>query len=161
MTRPELEGVLAHELGHVKHRDILISSLAAVLAQAIMFISHAVMWISPRDGEGRSNPIAGIAIMILGPIAAMMLQMAISRSREYDADAYSAHITGRPDLLASALERLDAYNRQEPMQSAQPATAHLMTVSPLSGGGLSSMFSTHPPIQDRIARLRAMPVQFS
>ena len=161
MTRPELEGVLAHELGHVKHRDILISSLAAVLAQAIMFISHMAMWISPRDSEGRSNPIAGIAIMILGPIAAMLLQMAISRSREYDADAYSAHITGRPDLLASALERLDAYNRQEPMQSAQPATAHLMTVSPLSGGGMMSMFSTHPPIKDRIARLRAMPVQFT
>jgi heat shock protein HtpX len=161
MTRPELEGVLAHELGHVKHRDILISSLAAVLAQAIMFISHAAMWISPRDSEGRSNPIAGLLVMILGPIAAMLLQMAISRSREYDADAYSAHITGRPDLLAGALERLQAYNQQAPMQSAQPATAHLMTVSPLSGGGLSSMFSTHPPIKDRIARLRAMPVQFS
>ena len=161
MTRPELEGVLAHELGHVKHRDILIGSLAAALAQAILFISHAVMWFTPRDDEGRANPIAGIAIMILGPIAAMLLQMAISRSREYDADAYSAHITGRPDLLASALERLDAYNRQEPMQSAQPATAHLMTVSPLSGGGMMSMFSTHPPIKDRIARLRAMPVQFT
>ena len=161
MTRPELEGVLAHELGHVKHRDILIGSLAAVLAQAIMFISHMAMWISPRDEEGRANPIAGLLIAILGPLAAMLLQMAISRSREYDADAYSAHITGRPDLLASALERLQAYNQQEPMQHAQPATAHLMTVSPLSGGGLSSMFSTHPPIQERIARLRAMPVQFS
>jgi heat shock protein HtpX len=161
MTRPELEGVLAHELGHVKHRDILIGSLAAVLAQAIMFISHMAMWISPRDSEGRANPIAGIAIAILGPIAAMLLQMAISRSREYEADAYSAHITGRPDLLAGALERLAAYNQQAPMQHAQPATAHLMTVSPLSGGGLSGMFSTHPPIQERIARLRAMPVQFS
>ncbi len=161
MTRPELEGVLAHELGHVKHRDILIGSLAAVLAQAIMFISHMAMWISPRDSEGRANPIAGIAIAILGPIAAMLLQMAISRSREYEADAYSAHITGRPDLLAGALERLAAYNQQAPMQHAQPATAHLMTVSPLSGGGLSGMFSTHPPIQERIARMRAMPEQFS
>lgn len=161
MTRPELEGVLAHELGHVKHRDILIGSLAAVLAQAIMFISNMAMWISPRDSEGRSNPLAGLVIAILGPIAAMLLQMAISRSREYDADAYSAHITGRPDLLASALERLAAYNQQAPMRSAQPATAHLMTVSPLSGGGLSGLFSTHPPIQDRIARLRAMPVQFT
>ncbi|HTL97643.1 MAG TPA: zinc metalloprotease HtpX [Holophagaceae bacterium] len=161
MTRPELEGVLAHELGQVKHRDILIGSLAAALAQAIMFISHAVMWVTPRDEEGRANPIAGIAIMVLGPIAAMLLQMAISRSREYDADAYSAHITGRPDLLASALERLQAYNQQAPMQHAQPATAHLMTVSPLSGGGVMGMFSTHPPIQERIARLRAMPVQFT
>lgn len=161
MTRPELEGVLAHELGHVKHRDILIGSLAAVLAQAILFISHMAMWISPRDDEGRANPVAGIAIAILGPIAAMLLQMAISRSREYDADAYSAHITGRPDLLASALERLAAYNQQAPMQHAEPATAHLMTVSPLSGGGLSGLFSTHPPIAERIARLRAMPVQFS
>lgn len=161
MTRPELEGVLAHELGHVKHRDILIGSLAAVLAQAIMFISNLAMWISPRDSEGRSNPLAGLVIAILGPIAAMLLQMAISRSREYEADAYSAHITGRPDLLASALERLAAYNQQAPMQHAQPATAHLMTVSPLSGGGLSGLFSTHPPIAERIARLRAMPVQFS
>ena len=161
MTRPELEGVLAHELGHVKHRDILIGSLAAVLAQAILFISHMAMWISPRDDEGRANPIAGIIIAILGPIAAMLLQMAISRSREYDADAYSAHITGRPDLLASALERLNAYNQQAPMQHVQQATAHLMTVSPLSGGGLNSLFSTHPPIAERIARLRAMPVQFT
>ena len=161
MTRPELEGVLAHELGHVKHRDILIGSLAAALAQAILFLSHMAMWITPRDDEGRPHPLAGLVIAILGPIAAMLLQMAISRSREYDADEYSAHITGRPDLLASALERLDAYNRQEPMAHAQPATAHLMTVSPLSGGGVMSLFSTHPPIQERIARLRAMPVQFS
>ena len=161
MTRPELEGVLAHELGHVKHRDILIGSLAAALAQAIMFLSHMAMWITPRDEEGRPHPIAGLLIAILGPIAATLLQLAISRSREYEADAYSAHITGRPDLLASALERLDAYNHQIPMAHAQPATAHLMTVSPLSGGGLMSLFSTHPPIQERIARLRAMPVQFS
>ena len=161
MTRPELEGVLAHELGHVKHRDILIGSLAAALAQAILFISHMALWITPRDEEGRPHPIAGLLIAILGPVAATLLQLAISRSREYEADAYSAHITGRPDLLASALERLDAYNRQVPMAHAQPATAHLLPVSPLSGGGLMSLVSTHPPIQERIARLRAMPVQFS
>ncbi|HET8715290.1 MAG TPA: zinc metalloprotease HtpX [Holophagaceae bacterium] len=161
MTRPELEGVLAHELGHVKHRDILIGSLAAALAQAILFLSHMAMWITPRDEEGRTHPLAGLVVAILGPIAAVLLQMAISRSREYDADAYSAHITGRPDLLASALERLEGYNRQLPMAHAQPATAHLMTVSPLASGGLSGLFSTHPPIQERIARLRAMPVQFS
>ncbi len=161
MTRQELEAVLAHELGHVKHRDILVGSLAAVLAQSIMFLSRMAFWFTPRDSEGRSNPLAAIAVMILGPVAAMMLQMAISRSREYMADEYSAHITGRPDQLASALERLDAFNRQVPMAHAQPATAHLMTVSPLAGGGISSLFSTHPPIQKRIERLRNMQVEFS
>ncbi|HJW08983.1 MAG TPA: M48 family metalloprotease, partial [Holophagaceae bacterium] len=159
MTRPELEAVLAHELGHVKHRDILISSLAAVLAQSIMFLSRMAMWVTPRDEEGRSNPLAAIAVMILGPLAAMMLQMAISRSREYMADEYSAHITGRPDQLASALERLEGFNRQAPMAHAQPATAHLMTVNPLAGGGLMGLFSTHPPIQQRIERLRGMAVE--
>ncbi|HJU82701.1 MAG TPA: zinc metalloprotease HtpX [Holophagaceae bacterium] len=159
MTRQELEAVLAHELGHVKHRDILVGSLAAVLAQSIMFLSRMAFWFSPRDSEGRSNPLAAIAVMILGPVAAMMLQMAISRSREYMADEYSAHITGRPDQLASALERLDAFNRQAPMAHAQPATAHLMTVNPLAGGGLMGLFSTHPPIQKRIERLRGMAVE--
>ena len=159
LSRPELEAVIGHELGHVKHRDILIGSLAAVLAQAIMFLSRMAMWISPRDEEGRSNPIAGIAIMILGPLAAFMLQMALSRSREYLADDYSAHLTGRPDMLASALERLQAYNQQLPMASAQPATAHMMIVSPLSGGGLKGLFSTHPPMAARVERLRRMPIE--
>lgn len=159
LSRPELEAVIGHELGHVKHRDILIGSLAAVLAQAIMFLSRMAFWITPRDEEGRSNPIAGIAIMILGPVAALLLQMAVSRSREYLADDYSAHLTGRPDLLASALERLHAYNQQLPMQSAEPATAHMMIVNPLSGGGLMSLFSTHPPMAVRVERLRRMPVE--
>jgi heat shock protein HtpX len=159
LSRPELEAVLGHELGHVKHRDILISSLAAVLAQAIMFLSRFAGFFGARDEEGRSNPIAGIAIMILGPIAAFMLQMAVSRSREYLADEYSAHLTGRPDLLASALERLEAYNRQAPMQAAQPATAHMMIVNPLAGGGFMSLFSTHPPMQERVKRLRGMSVE--
>ena len=159
LSRPELEAVIAHELGHVKHRDILISSMSAVLAQAIMFLSRMAMWVSPRDEEGRSNPLAGIAIMILGPIAAILLQMAVSRSREYLADEYSAHLTGRPDLLASALERLQAYNQQLPMQSAQPATAHMMIVNPLKGGGLMSLFSTHPPMEARVERLRHMPIE--
>ncbi len=159
LSRPELEAVLAHELGHVKHRDILIGSLAAVLAQAIMFLSRMAMWVSPRDEEGRSNPLAGLAIMILGPLAAILLQMALSRSREYLADDYSAHLTGRPDLLASALERLHAYNEQLPMASAQPATAHMMIVNPLSGGGLLSLFSTHPPMAVRVERLRRMPIE--
>jgi heat shock protein HtpX len=159
LSRPELEAVIGHELGHVKHRDILIGSLAAVLAQAIMFLSRMAFWISPRDEEGRSNPLAGIAIMILGPLAALLLQMAVSRSREYLADDYSAHLTGRPDMLASALERLQAYNQQLPMQSAEPATAHMMIVNPLSGGGLMSLFSTHPPMEVRVERLRRMPIE--
>ncbi len=159
LSRPELEAVIGHELGHVKHRDILIGSLAAVLAQAIMFLSRMALWFSPRDRDGRSNPLAGIAIMILGPLAAFLLQMAISRSREYMADDYSAHLTGRPDMLASALERLHSYNQQAPMEVAQPATAHMMIVNPLSGGGLMSLFSTHPPMAARIERLRRMPVE--
>lgn len=159
LSRPELEAVLGHELGHVKHRDILISSLSAVLAQAIMFLSRFAGFFGARDEEGRSNPIASIAIMILGPIAAILLQMAVSRSREYLADDYSAHLTGRPDLLASALERLENYNRELPMPSAQPATAHMMIVNPLSGGGLMSLFSTHPPMKVRVERLRGMPIE--
>jgi heat shock protein HtpX len=159
LNRAELEGVIAHELGHVKHRDILLGSLAAVLAQAIIFISHMALWITPRDEEGRSNPIAGILMYILGPIAAMMLQMALSRSREYMADEYSAHLTGRPDMLASALQRLAGYNAQVPMRDAEPATAHMMIVNPLSGEGIASLFSTHPPMNKRIARLNAIPIE--
>ena len=159
LNRAELEGVIAHELGHVKNRDILIGSLAAVLAQAIMFISHMAIWFTPRDDEGRSNPIAAILIYILGPIAAMMLQMALSRSREYMADAYSAHLTGRPDMLASALQRIAGYNAEVPMRNADPATAHMMIVNPLTGGGFFSLFSTHPPMAKRIERLNAMPVE--
>ena len=159
LSRPELEAVIGHELGHVKHRDILIGSLAAVLAQAIMFLSRMALWFSPRDDEGRSNPLAGIAIMILGPLAAFMLQMALSRSREYLADDYSAHLTGRPDMLASALERLHASNEQVPMAAAQPATAHMMIVNPLRGGGLMGLFSTHPPMKARVERLRRMPIE--
>jgi heat shock protein HtpX len=159
LSRPELEAVLGHELGHVKHRDILIGSLAAVLAQAIMFLSRFAGFFGARDEEGRSNPVASIAIMILGPLAAFMLQMAVSRSREYMADEYSAHLTGRPDMLASALERLQSCNQQVPMRSAEPATAHMMIVNPLSGGGLMSLFSTHPSLEARVDRLRHMPIE--
>jgi heat shock protein HtpX len=159
LSRQELEGVLAHELGHVKHRDILLGSLAAVLAQAIMFISHLALWVTPRDQEGRSNPLAGIVVYILGPIAAMMLQMAISRSREYMADEYSAHLTGRPDMLASALKRISGCNDETPMRNAQPSSAHMMIINPLTGGGIFSLFTTHPPIAKRIARLNAMAIE--
>jgi heat shock protein HtpX len=159
LSRPELEAVLGHELGHVKHRDILIGSMAAVLAQAIMLLSRLAFWVGPRrnDDEGGS-PVAGILIAILGPIAALLLQMAISRSREYEADDYSAHLTGRPDLLASALGRLAARNEQVPMHDAKPATAHMMIVNPLRGGGLFALFSTHPPLAKRIERLNAMAI---
>ena len=159
LSRQELEGVLAHELGHVKNRDILIGSLAAVLAQAIMFISHLALWVTPRDQEGRSNPLAGIAVYILGPIAAMLLQMAISRSREFMADDYSAHLTGRPDMLASALARISGYNKEVPMRNAEPSTAHMMIINPLRGGGIFSLFSTHPPIAKRIERLNSMAIE--
>jgi heat shock protein HtpX len=159
LSRQELEGVLAHELGHVKNRDILIGSLAAVLAQAIMFISHLALWVTPRDQEGRSNPIAGIAVYILGPLAAMLLQMAISRSREYMADDYAAHLTGRPDMLASALTRISGYNQEVPMRNAEPATAHMMIINPLHGGGIFSLFSTHPPIAKRIERLNRLAIE--
>ena len=159
LGRGELEGVLAHELGHVKHRDILIGSLAAVLAQAIMLLSRMALWLGPRRDEDRGSPLGALLIVILGPIAALLLQMAISRSREYEADDYSAHLTGRPDLLAAALGRLAASNRQEPMRDAEPATAHMMIVNPLRGSGIFSLFSTHPPLAKRIARLDAMPVE--
>ncbi|MBL0211498.1 MAG: zinc metalloprotease HtpX [Holophagaceae bacterium] len=152
----ELEGVLAHELGHVAHRDILISSLASVLVQAIMFLSRMAMWVTPRDSEGRSNPLAGLLIAIFAPLSAMVLQLALSRSREYLADEYSAQVTGRPLELANALERISGLNQIQPMRDAQPATAHMMIVNPLRGGGLMSLFSTHPPIEARIERLRAM-----
>jgi len=155
LSKPELDGVLAHELGHIEHRDILIGSLAAVLAQAIMFISRMAHWMAPRDRGWRSpgGPYAALAVLLLAPIAAMLLQMAISRRREYMADEFSARTTGMPDQLASALAKISGCNRRSPMQLAQPATAHMMIVSPLSGSGLFSLFSTHPPISKRIERL--------
>ena len=159
LSRPELEGVLAHELGHVKHRDILIGGICAVLAQAIMLLSRLGFFFRRGDDREGGNPLAAILIMILGPLAALLLQMAVSRSREYEADAYSAHLTGRPDLLASALGRLEGFNRTAPMRDAEPASAHMMIVNPLRGGGLLSLFSTHPPMAQRIARLNAMALQ--
>jgi heat shock protein HtpX len=159
LSRHELEAVLAHELGHVKHRDILIGSLCAVLAQAIMLLSRLAFFVRPRDDRDGGNPVAALLVMILGPVAALVLQMAVSRSREYEADDYSAHLTGRPDQLASALERIEGFNRQAPMRDAEPATAHMMIINPLRSGGLYSLFSTHPPVAKRIARLNAMAVQ--
>jgi heat shock protein HtpX len=153
LSESELEGVMAHELAHVKHRDILISSVAATIAAAIMMVSRSLMFFGGRhdDDEG-SNPIAMLAMIILAPIAAMLIQAAISRSREFSADAGGAAITGNPHGLANALRKIDALARRVPLD-ANPATAHMFIVKPFSGRGLLSMFSTHPPTEQRIAAL--------
>jgi heat shock protein HtpX len=148
----ELEGVLAHELAHVKHRDILTSSIAATIAAAIMMVSRFAMFFGgARDDDRRGNPIALLATIILAPIAAMLIQMAISRSREYDADAGGAALVGSPLGLASALQKIDSASRAVPLE-ANPATAHLFIIKP-SLGGLLGLFSSHPPTKDRIDAL--------
>lgn len=160
LSHAELEGVIAHELAHIKHRDILVSTVAAAIAGAISYLAQMAQWSmlfggrSDDEGEG-SNPIAALVMMIVGPIAALMIQMAISRSREYKADQGGAEIAGNPLHLAGALRKLQIASQQIPMH-ANPATAHMFIVSPLSGGGLLKLFSTHPPMEERIARLEAM-----
>jgi len=162
----ELEGVLAHELGHVRNRDILISSIAATIAGAITVLArmagYAAMFggYGGRDDRNRGGGALGaLFMMILAPFAAMLIQMAVSRSREYQADATGAHFTGNPYALASALKKLDAYSRRVPMM-ASPSTAHLFIVQPLLGMNLGSLFSTHPPIAKRIERLTGRPAEF-
>ena len=161
LSREELTGVIGHELSHIKNRDILISTIAATIAGAISYLAHIAQWGmmfgGRRDGEDR-NPLGSvltIVMMILAPIAAMLIQMAISRSREYKADEGGASICGNPLSLANALKKLQTGVRRVPME-ANPSTAHMFIVSPLTGGGLLSLFSTHPPIEERIARLEAM-----
>jgi heat shock protein HtpX len=164
LDEDELEGVLAHELSHVKNRDVLISTIAATLAGAITYLAHMAQWSamfggrSRDDEEGGSNPIAMILLAILAPIAAMLVQMAVSRSREFQADATGAQVAGRSWGLAKALEKLQMANQAMPMADATPATAHLFIVNPLSGQTLMRLFSTHPPLEERIARLRAMRI---
>jgi heat shock protein HtpX len=158
MNRDELAGVLAHELGHIKNRDILIGSIAATMAGAIMLLANMAKWGAIFGGfRGDDNEGGGIfgllAMAIIAPIAAMIIQMAISRSREYLADSTSANITGDSEGLARALEKLGAYNKRIPME-AQASTAHMLIASPLSGRNLTNLFSTHPPIEERVARLR-------
>jgi len=160
MDREEIMGVLAHELAHVKNRDILIGSIAATLAGAVMILANMARWSalfgagSDNDERGSGLGIVGLLVMsFLAPIAAMLIQMAISRSREYQADATGAAFAGRPEALARALEKLGAYSRRPPME-ASPATAHMFIVNPLSGQRMMSLFSTHPPLEERIARLR-------
>jgi len=159
----ELYAVLAHEFGHVHNRDILISSVVAVLAGAITMIANLAQWTmwmggSDRDSRG-SNPLGLIGLLltiILAPLAATLVQLAVSRSREYEADATGARVSGDPLALASALRRLESIDRVNPSPVAQPAFAHLYIVNPLAGGGFSSLFSTHPPVEERIRRLEAM-----
>jgi heat shock protein HtpX len=164
----ELEGVLAHELGHVRNRDILISSIAATLAAAITMLARMVYYAEMFGGfGGRGNDrergggaFSALAMLILAPIAAMLIQLAISRSREYEADATGAHFTGNPFALARALKKLDGWSKRLPMQAA-PSTAHLFIVAPFLGmGGMSfaNLFSTHPPIPERIQRLTGRPM---
>ena len=159
MNNQEATGVLAHEMSHIKNRDILIGSIAATMAGAIMILATMARWSAffgggSQDEEGGGMGMIGlIAMSILAPIAAMLIQMAISRSREYLADSTGAQIAGNPDGLANALGKLGAYTKQIPMR-AQPATAHMFIVNPLSGQRMASLFSTHPPLEDRIARLR-------
>ncbi len=164
LDEEELEGVLAHELSHVKNRDVLISTIAATLAGAITYLAHmaqyAAMFGGRRDDdeEGGSNPIAVILLAILAPIAALLVQMAVSRAREFQADATGAQVAGKSWGLAKALEKLQMANEAAPMAQATPATAHLFIVNPLSGQTLMRLFSTHPPLEERIARLRAMRI---
>ena len=160
----ELEGVLAHELGHVRNRDILISSVAATIAGAITFLARSAMWAGMFGGYGDRDDrerggggLMGLLMIILAPIAALLIQMAVSRSREYEADHTGASTTGNPYALARALQKLDAYSKRRPM-IASPSTAHLFIVQPMVGGEtLASLFSTHPPMAKRIERLTGRP----
>jgi heat shock protein HtpX len=160
MSDDEIEGVVAHELGHVLHRDILISSVAATIATAITFLSRMAFFFGgrTRDDDERGGGFGGLFMLILAPIAAALIQMAISRTREYDADTASAKYTGNPRELISALQKLEAYSKRLPMD-AMPSTAHLFIVKPFTGEGIMRLFSTHPSTADRIARLERMSQQ--
>jgi heat shock protein HtpX len=164
LTADELEGVMAHELAHVKNRDILISTIAATFAGAIAMIGNMLQWgamfgagrSEEDEGGGLGGMVGSLAMAIIAPIAAMLIQMAVSRSREYLADASGAEICGRPLALAGALRKLHGASQAIPMLNARPATAHMFIVNPLTGGGLMSLFSTHPPMEERIARLESL-----
>ena len=159
LTERELRGVMAHELAHVRHRDILISTVSATMAGAISMLANFAMFFGGRDSEGRStNPVVGILVMILAPIAASLIQMAISRAREFEADRGGAEISGDPAALASALQKIHQFAQGIPLAAAErhPETAQMMIMNPLSGGGLRGMFSTHPATEERVARLMQM-----
>ncbi len=159
-SRREVEGVLAHELAHIVHRDILISTITATLAGAISMLAHLAGYLLMFAGRGSDddgpNPLMMLVFMILAPLLAALIQMAVSRTREYEADREGARLAGTPEGLASALARLGGYHKRAPARHAEPAMAHLYIAMPRLRGGLSSWFSTHPPIEERIRRLRAM-----
>ena len=157
----ELRGVMAHELAHVKHRDILISTISATMAGAIGMLANFAMLFGGRDEEGRPvNPIAGLLVAILAPLAASLIQMAISRAREFEADRGGAEISGDPEALATALQKIHRYAQGIPMEAAErhPETAQMMIMNPLSGGGIRGLFSTHPSTEERVERLLQMAV---
>jgi heat shock protein HtpX len=155
LSRQELEGVMAHELSHVRHRDILVSTIASVIAAAITMLSRFAIFFGGGRDDRDGSPIAAIAMMILAPIAAMLIQLAISRSREYMADESGAQLCGNPLYLANALRKLEMGTQRIPM-NANPATANMFIVNPFSARGITKLFSTHPPIEDRIERLEGM-----
>lgn len=159
LSERELRGVMAHELAHVKHRDILISTISATMAGAISMLANFAMFFGHRDENGRpANPIVGIAVAILAPVAASLIQMAISRAREFEADRGGAEISGDPQALASALQKIHRYAQGIPLETTEqhPETAQMMIMNPLSGQGLAGLFSTHPSTEERVARLLAM-----
>ena len=162
LSARELRGVMAHELAHVQHRDILISTISATLAGAISALANFAMFFGGRDEEGRpANPIASIAVALLAPLAASLIQMAISRAREFEADRGGAQISGDPNALADALLKIDAFARGIPMPTAEahPETGQMMIMNPLSGRGLAGLFSTHPATEERVVRLRALAMR--
>ncbi|MED5620487.1 zinc metalloprotease HtpX [Ideonella sp. BN130291] len=159
LSERELRGVMAHELAHVRHRDILISTISATMAGAIGMLANFAMIFGGRDEEGRpANPIVGLLVAILAPIAASLIQMAISRAREFEADRGGAEISGDPQALAAALQKIQRYAQGIPLEAAErnPATAQMMIMNPLSGGGLKGLFSTHPSTEERVERLLEM-----
>ena len=159
LSERELRGVMAHELAHVKHRDILISTVSATMAGAISMLANFAMFFGGRDENGRStNPLVGIMVAILAPLAASLIQMAISRAREFEADRGGAEISGDPAALASALNKIHRIAQGIPLEAAErhPETAQMMIMNPLSGGGIAGLFSTHPATEERVARLMAM-----
>ncbi|ABA87503.1 membrane-bound zinc-dependent protease HtpX [Syntrophotalea carbinolica DSM 2380] len=163
LSREELMGVMAHEMSHVRHRDILIGSIAATIAGAISYLAHMAQWAALFGGFGGrddddGNPLGLLLLIIFAPLAAMLVQMAISRSREYAADRGGAALCGNPHYLANALRKLEMANSRQPMPKVNEATAHMFIVNPLRGGGLKSLFSTHPPVDERIRRLENMTV---
>ncbi len=158
----ELRGVLAHELGHIKNRDILISSIAGVMASVVMYLATMAQWAAifgiggGDDEEGGSNPLAALLIALVAPMAAMLIQMGISRSREYLADQTGARVSHKPLALANALQKIQGYSRQVPMHHGNEATAHMFIINPFSASKMANLFSTHPPTEERIKRLQAM-----